>query len=85
MRLRDLRLLQALVESHRLTHRDLAKVAGYRSHTYAGRLLRGEAETVELTPAARIAAHFNVPLADLFMSAATDNPGRADQTTGATA
>jgi transcriptional regulator with XRE-family HTH domain len=75
----DLELLQNLTKAHRLTHRGLAQVAGYASHTYAGRLLRGEVKAVEPTPAARIARHFGVDLDLLFVPKAAGNSDRSGQ------
>jgi transcriptional regulator with XRE-family HTH domain len=77
----DLKLLQALAKSHRLTHRDLANIAGYHSHSYIGRLLRGEANTLEPTPAARLASHFKIDLTDLFVPKAAGITGKSDRRT----
>lgn len=79
MEVDDLKLLQTLVKSHGLTHRDLAAAAGYKSHAYIGRLLRGEVKTLEPTPAARIAHYFDVDLADLFVPRSTKVSGHGDQ------
>lgn len=85
MELTDLKLLRALVKSHRMTHRDLAVVAGYKSHTYIGKLLRGQARTIEPTPAARIAHYFDIGVDELFTPKSSRKRGRPDQSTGRTA
>jgi transcriptional regulator with XRE-family HTH domain len=50
-----------------VTHRELSQAAGWKSHSYLGRLLRGEVSTLEPEPAARIAAYLGVGVDDLFM------------------
>ena len=79
MEVRDLKFLQTLVKSHGMTHRDVAKVAGYSSHSYVGRLMRGQVKRVEPTPAARIARRFEVDVDDLFVRTAARNAGRTNQ------
>jgi len=79
MEVRDLALLQTLATAHRSTHRDIAKAAGYSSHSYVGRLMRGQVKAVEPTPAARIAHYFGVELGALFVPTVTGIPGKSDQ------
>lgn len=79
MELHDLKLLKALMRSHGLTQRDLANVAGYKSHAYVGKLLRGQVKTLEPTPAARIAHFFDIDQDDLFVARSSSKiPGRRD-------
>jgi transcriptional regulator with XRE-family HTH domain len=83
IKVRDLELLNDLAAAHGVTHRDIARAAGWSSHTYVGRLLRGESTAIEPTPAARIARFFGVPVRDLFMPKPTqisgrNNPNRED-------
>jgi len=79
MELVDLKLLKNLMRSHRVSQRQLAVVAGYKSHAYMGRLLRGQVRTLEPTPAARIAHYFDVDLDELFKPRSSTNPVRVEQ------
>lgn len=47
--------------------RELARSAGWRSHTYMQRLLRGEVRTLDPGPAAGIAHRVGVGVDDLFL------------------
>lgn len=60
------RRLQQLMTRQGVTQRELAAHAGWRSHTYVGRLLRGDADTLTVDAANRIAAHLGVPVDSLF-------------------
>lgn len=68
MELRDLKRLRTLMAIHdNMSGRDLAEVAGYRSHTYIARVLRGEYKVIGNDHALRIAAYFKVGVDDLFL------------------
>lgn len=60
------RRLRRLMTRQGVTQRELAAHAGWRSHTYVGRLLRGDADTVTADAAGRIAARLDVPTDSLF-------------------
>lgn len=47
--------------------RTLAKAAGYNSHAYVGRLLRGEIDSLPVERATRIALYLGVGVDDLFL------------------
>lgn len=79
MELVDLKLLRTLMKSHGVSQRQLAVVAGYRSHAYMGRILRGEVRTLEPTPAARIAHYFAIDLDVLFRARSSTNQVHHDQ------
>lgn len=81
MELKDRTLLAALMEQQEKSARYLARIAGYRSHTYVQRLLRGEAKNLEAVPAARIAHDLGVPFDLLFrtrVSGVRARTGRKD-------
>lgn len=83
MILKDLKQLKKLmVIQGDISGRELARIAGYRSHTYMQRLLRGEVKTLEAEPALRISKHFGVGVDDLFLVGASSNPGRSNQESG---
>lgn len=67
MKLIDHRKLAKLMVIQGVTYRELADAAGYRSHAYLGRLVRGEVDTLEEAPALRIARHLGVGVDDLFL------------------
>jgi transcriptional regulator with XRE-family HTH domain len=66
MRLHNLKGLRTLMVVHAVSQRRLAHAAGYRSHAYMGRLLRGEVDTLEPTAALRIARFLQVDASFLF-------------------
>lgn len=85
MRLQDRKVLARLMVIHHLSQRQMAEAAGWRSHSYLGRLLRGEAFAVEPGAAARIAAKLGVPMGALFTAGAspeTESDDRDHRTTG---
>lgn len=66
MRLHNLRGLKTLMVVQDVSQRRLARAAGYRSHAYMGRLLRGEVDTLEPEAARRIARFLQVDAGFLF-------------------
>lgn len=66
MILRDRKKLARLMVVQEVSQRELAEAAGWRSHSYLGRLLRGEKNSLEPDPALRIAHYLMVPVDDLF-------------------
>jgi transcriptional regulator with XRE-family HTH domain len=68
MRLHNLKGLRTLMVVHGVSQRRLARAAGYRSHAYMGRLLRGEVDTLEPEAALRIARFLQVDRDFLFAS-----------------
>jgi transcriptional regulator with XRE-family HTH domain len=67
MRLHNLKGLKTLMVVHDVSQRRLARAAGYRSHAYMGRLLRGEVNTLEPQAALRIARFLQVDMSFLFV------------------
>ena len=72
MKLRDPQLLARLMQDaddgQGISQRELSIAAGWRSHTYMQRLLRGEASNLKPQPAARIAKRLRVPIDLLFVT-----------------
>ena len=66
MRLHNLKGLRTLMVVQDLSQRRLATAAGYKSHAYMGRLLRGEVDTLEPEAALRIARFLQVDADFLF-------------------
>lgn len=79
MELRDLKKLKTLMVIHEMSGRDVAEAAGYRSHTYMARVLRGEYNTMGTDMALRLAAHFKVPVDDLFLVRTSSHTGDTGQ------
>jgi transcriptional regulator with XRE-family HTH domain len=71
MILKDRKAMARLMAIEGVSQRRLAKRAGWRSHSYVGRLLAGEARAVTPRAAARIASVLGVRVDDLF------GPGRS--------
>lgn len=67
MLLRDRKQLAKLMVIQGVSARQLAKAAGWKSHTYLQRLLRGEVKTLATDPALRIAHRLGVGVDDLFL------------------
>lgn len=59
-----------------VTQRELAEAAGWKSHSYLGRLLRGDVNTLDLEPAIRIALYLGVGTDDLFVARASSDAAR---------
>lgn len=79
MELRDHTLLAELMETKKISARTLAREAGWKSHTYLQRLLRGEVKTLKAEPAARIAYRLEVPFTLLFVTRASEDSGQTVQ------
>jgi transcriptional regulator with XRE-family HTH domain len=67
MRVIDPKKILKLMAIQEVSARELAKAAGYASHSYIQRILRGEIKTVTPERAARIARFLQVGVDDLFM------------------
>jgi transcriptional regulator with XRE-family HTH domain len=67
MRLHNLKGLRTLMVVQDVSQRRLARAAGYRSHAYMGRLLRGEVDTLEPEAALRMARFLQVEVGYLFV------------------
>lgn len=57
-----------------VSQRELARAAGWKSHTYMRRLLTGEASTLNTDPALRIAHYLHLDVDDVFVTR-VDSPG----------
>lgn len=68
MKLIDRKRLAKLMAIQGVSARQLAKAAGWKSHSYMNRLLNGEVSSLETEPAVRIARHLGVGVDDLFMA-----------------
>ena len=68
MELRDRKKLARLMIVQGVSQRELARAAGWKSHSYVARLIKGEAKTLETTPALRIAHFLQVGVEDLFLT-----------------
>ena len=77
MILRDRKKLATLMVINNLTQRALAKDIGWSSHSYLGRLLRGQVKTLEPGPALRIANRLGVGVDDLFLPGVSSISGHA--------
>lgn len=56
-----------------VSQRQLAEAIGWGSHSYMGRLMRGEVNTLSTDAAVRIAHHFQVGVDDLFLARASSD------------
>jgi transcriptional regulator with XRE-family HTH domain len=76
MQLKDRKQLAKLMVIQNVSQRDLAKAAGWKTHSYLGRLMRGEVSTLEPEPALRIAKFLGVGVDDLFLTRVSGNTGQ---------
>lgn len=76
MLVRDWRKLARLALIQGATHRQIASAVGWKSHTYVGRILRGEVRTMDPEAAVRFCHFFGVAVDDFFMTRSSRNPGR---------
>lgn len=74
MELIDRKRLAKLMVIQGVSQRELARCAGWRSHSYLGRLLKGEVKTLETDPALRIAHALGVGVDDLFIVKSSSVP-----------
>lgn len=80
MKLLDRHKLATLMVIRNVSNRQLAKIAGWKAHSYVARLLDGSATTLKTDPALRIAEYFGVPVNDLFVTRlSTDTAHTAKQ------
>lgn len=68
MELTDPKKLRRLMIVQDVSQREVAAAAGWKSHSYLGRLLRGEVKTLDTTPGLRIAHFLKVGVEDLFLT-----------------
>lgn len=54
-----------------VSQRELSRAAGWKSHTYMRRLISGEAKTLNIDPALRIAHYLHLDVDDLFVTRVT--------------
>lgn len=82
MQLRDRKKLARLMVVQEVTQRELAKAVGWKSHSFLGRLLRGEVNSLDADAALRIAHYLAVPVDDLFLTRVSSKTGQRDQSKG---
>lgn len=83
MKLIDRKRLKTLMVVQEVSQRELAKAAGWKAHSYLGRLLRGEVDTLGPEAALRIAKHLGVGVDDLFVSKLSTPTGRTTKSRSA--
>ena len=79
MRLHNLKGLRTLMVVRAVSQRRLALAAGYRSHAYMGRIVRGEVDTLGPEAALRIARFLQVDLDFLFAPRVSSGAAHSDQ------
>jgi transcriptional regulator with XRE-family HTH domain len=67
MRVLDPKRIKKLMVIKGISQRQLAEILGWESHSYLGRILRGEIKSVQPDVAARIAEYLEVGMDDLFL------------------
>lgn len=74
MELKDREFLVEMMEERGISQRQLARIAGWKSHTYMQQLVKGTKKTLNTDPALRIAYFFGVPVHRLFFTRVDINP-----------
>lgn len=82
MKLKDRKKLLTIMEIQEVSRRDLARVAGWRSHSYMNRLCSGEVDTLQPEPALRIAKFLGVAVDDLFLTKVEEKSGQVESKPG---
>jgi transcriptional regulator with XRE-family HTH domain len=77
MEVKDHRMIAKLMVIQGISQRALAAKAGYKSHAYMGRILRGEVKTLDPDAAVRIAKHLGVGVDDLFLVRVSSDNGHS--------
>ncbi len=71
--------LAKLMLIHGISQREMAQALGWSSHSYVGRLVRGQVTSVTPDVAARIALTLGVGIDDLFLNKAHSSDGQGAQ------
>lgn len=79
MQIRDHKKLQTLAVIQDRSHREIAEAIGWKSHSYVGRIMRGQIKTIDPDAAVRWAHLFGVAVNDLFLTRSSKNPVRHEQ------
>ncbi|ESV62258.1 helix-turn-helix family protein [Mycobacteroides abscessus MAB_091912_2446] len=79
MYVRDHKKIVRLMICQEVSQREVSAAAGWKSHSYLGRILRGEVRTLETDPALRIAHFLKVPVDDLFATKVDSKSVRSEQ------
>lgn len=79
MQLEDPKKLRKLMVIQEVSQRELATAAGWKAHSYLGRLLRGEVNSLEPEPAVRIAKYLGVGVDDLFVVKVSSSAAQIEQ------
>lgn len=79
MLIRDHRKLARLLVIQEISHRQLAAALGWKSHSYVGRMVRGEIRTLDPDAALRIAKILQTPVDDLFIIKVSTDAGQSGQ------
>ncbi|MGY5764941.1 helix-turn-helix transcriptional regulator [Brachybacterium sp. DNPG3] len=66
------------MEKLNVSQRELARAAGWKSHSYMRRLITGEASTLNTDPALRIAHYLHLDVDDIFMTRVDSDRARAE-------
>lgn len=84
MLVKDRKKLARLIEIQEVSKREVARAAGWKSHTYLLRILSGSVTTLDPEPAVRIATFLGVDLYDLFTPKVSSDsaPVASQRTTG---
>lgn len=79
MILKDRKQLASVMIVQNVSQRELSRAAGWKSHSYLGRLLRGEVKSLDGEAALRIAHHLHLPVDLLFLTVVSEKSGRGSQ------
>lgn len=82
MELKDRKRLLRLIEIQEVSRRDVARAAGWESHSYFNRLCNGDVDTCKPEPALRIAKFLGVAVDDLFLTKVEENVVQPEASSG---
>lgn len=70
------------MEAQGVSQRELARAAGWKSHSYMRRLITGDAKTLNTDPALRIAHYLHLDVDDIFVTRVSTPPARTSPCIG---
>lgn len=79
MKVRDPIQISRLMALEGVSGRELAKAAGWKSHTYLLRILNGKIKSIQPDPAKKIAERLGVDRDRLFLTEVTGDGGQKER------
>lgn len=79
MEIKDLEFFRDKIDDSPLNRRQIAALVGWRSHSYLNKLYKGDAKTLKVEPAVRMAKVLGARIDHLFVTKVSDVPAQNDK------